>query len=242
MRMFIAPLALAGTLVLAALSAEAQAEEMPRTITVTGTGEVSAPPDMATVVVGVQADAEVAADALDQASAATAAILVRLDQEGVAAEDVRSGAIRLLPQYSQSALSSGRRIVGYRAVNSVEVEVRALEALGGLLSALVGDGANRLDGVRFGLQNPDAALDEARRLAVAEAMRRAALYAGAADVDLGQVLSISEAGGMGYRAMNAGPEMMEMAASSPELDVPVAPGEIDLSASVSMVFEIGTTQ
>jgi uncharacterized protein YggE len=94
------------TLVFAALSAPVAAQDRTITVTVTGQGEVSVEPDMATVIIGVQAEADIAADALDIASAPTAAILATLDGEGIADEDIRSGAIRLNPRYSQSALSS----------------------------------------------------------------------------------------------------------------------------------------
>jgi len=225
------------TLLGAAFAAPASADT--RTISVTGRGEISVDPDMATVVIGVQAEGEDSAQALDIASAATAAILARLDVEGVPAGDVRSGAIRLQPRYSQSVLSSGQQIIGYRAVNSVEVDVTDLDRLGGLLSALVGDGANRLDRVSFGLQDPSAATDEARRRAVAEAIRLVNLYADAAGVTVGDVMSISEAGSNGYRALNAEPVVMaEMAQSSPSYDVPVAPGKIEVNASISIVYEI----
>ncbi len=237
MRALIALSLLTVTLILAGASARAQ--DAPRTITVTGTGEVSLAPDMATIVIGIQSEGEDAATALDEASAATLAILSRLDAEGIDAADVRSGAVRLQPRYSNSVLSSGQQIIGYRAVNTVQVEVLDLDQLGRLLSTLVGDGANRLDRVSFGLQDPTAAMDEARSLAVAEAIRRAALYAQAADVAVGDVLSISEQGGGSYRALHAEPVVIaEMAQSAPSLDVPVAPGEIDLNASINMVFAI----
>lgn len=237
MRSVIALSLLVTTLGLAGLSA--RADEASRTISVTGTGEVSVEPDMATIVVGIQAEAEVAADALDQASAATAAILATLDGEGIDPTDIRSGAVRLSPRYSSSVLSSGTNIVGFQAVNTVEVIVNDLDRLGGLLAAVVGDGANRLDGVRFGLQDPTAATDEARRLAVAEGARLAALYADAAGVSVGDLLTLSEHGSGGYRMVMAEPVVMEMAASSPQYDVPVAPGKIDLNASISMVYAIG---
>ena len=143
MRSYIALSLLSATLAVAALSAPVAAQE--RLITVTGRGEISVEPDMATVIIGVQTEAEVAAQALDEASAATAAILATLDGEAVLAEDIRSGAIRLNPRYSQSVLSSGTQITGYQAVNSVEVRVNDLDRLGGLLAAVVGDGANRPD-------------------------------------------------------------------------------------------------
>lgn len=235
MRRFLSLILCAGFLAAAGLSA--QADEI-RTIAVSGEGQVSLPPDMATITMGVQTEAEIAADALDAASEATFAILARLDTEGVAAEDVQTGAIRLQPRYGASALSSGNRIIGYQAINSVTVQVTDLDRLGGLLAALVGDGANRLDHVSFGLQDPSAATDEARRRAVADARRKAALYADTAEVAVGAVLSISEQGGASYRAFRAAPEMMDAMASSPAFDVPVAAGQIDVSASIQMVFAI----
>lgn len=237
MRTFIALSLLILTLVMAGASARAQ--DIQRTINVTGTGELSLAPDMATIVIGVQSDGDETGTVLDAASTATSAILARLVAEGIDSAAIRSGAVRLQPRYSNSVLSSGQQIIGYRAVNTVQVEVRELDQLGGLLSALVGDGANRLDRVSFGLKDPTAAMDEARRLAVADARRRAALYAQAAGVGMGDVLNISEQGGSGYRTLQAEPSIMaEMAQSSPSIDVPVAPGEIDLNASINMVFAI----
>ncbi|MEL6959632.1 MAG: SIMPL domain-containing protein, partial [Pseudomonadota bacterium] len=170
--------------------------------------------------------------------AAILAMLAQLDGAGVAPEDVRTGAVRLQPRYSSSSLSSGNQILGYVAVNTVTVDLRDLDRLGPLLQALIGDGANRLDDVRFGLQDPTDALDEARRRAVAEAMRRAALYADAAGVELGAVLSLSDTGGAGYQPLRAEMAMMDMAQSAPDFAIPTAPGDIEMSVSVSMVFAI----
>jgi uncharacterized protein YggE len=224
------------TLVFAALSAPVAAQD--RTITVTGQGEVSVEPNMATVIIGVQAEADIAADALDIASASTAAILATLDVEGIADEDIRSGAIRLNPRYSQSALSSGTQITGYQAVNSVEVKVTDLDRLGGLLAAVVGDGANRLDGVQFGLLDPSEATDEARRRAVAEGARLAQLYADAASVSLGELMMLNEAGSGGYRMFDMTPVIALEMSSSPQYDVPIAAGKIEMNASITLVYAI----
>lgn len=225
--------------VLAAIVAAAPVwAEKAREISVSGAGQVSVDPDMATVTLGVQAEGQTPAEALDQASAATAAILATLDNEGVANKDIRSGAVRLNPRYSSSVLSSGNQIVGYQAVNTVNVQVNDLSRLGGLLAGLVGEGANRLDSLAFGLQDPGAAQDEARRRAVAEGARLAALYAEAAGVSVGSLVTLSDSGSSGYRAMRAEPVMMQMAASAPSYDVPVAPGQIELTANVLMVYEL----
>lgn len=225
------------TLTLAAFAVPANALE--RTISVNGRGEISIDPDMAKVVIGVQTEAEDTAQALDDASVATASIFAILDVEDIPLADIRSGAIRLQPRYNQSVLSSGQQIIGYRAINSIEVDVTDLDQLGSLLAGLVGDGANRLDRVNFGLQDPTAATDEARRRAIAEGARLAALYADAAGVSIGDLMSLPESGGGGYRALEAEPVMMEtIATSAPQYDVPVAPGKIIINASISMVFAI----
>ena len=231
-RLFISAM-LAATVAVAPVLADT-----PRQITVSGQGQVSVDPDMATVTLGVQTEGQTPAEALDQASAATAAILAALETQDIADKDIRSGAVRLNPRYSSSVLSSGSQIVGYSAVNTVNVQVNDLSMLGGLLTELVGEGANRLDSVAFGLKDPTAALDEARRRAVAEGARLAALYAEAAGVTIGSLVTLSDSGSSGYRAMRAEPVMLEMAASAPSYDVPLAPGQIDLTANVLMVYAI----
>lgn len=110
--------------------------------------------------------------------------------------------------------------------------MRDLSALGSVLDAVIADGANSFQGLNFGLQDPEPTLDEARRRAVADGLRKAALYAAAAGVRLGPLTSLSEAGSNQPR-----PEMMQAARMSSDA-VPVAPGEVTVSASVTMVFAI----
>jgi uncharacterized protein YggE len=115
----------------------------------------------------------------------------------------------------------------------VTVRVRALDALGAVLDGVVSDGANTLNGLGFGLAEDRPLMDEARRLAVADAAAKARLYAEAAGVTLGRVRSISEAGGY------APPMPLAMEAGyAKSADVPVAPGELSISASVAIVYEI----
>lgn len=228
---------LAVVLALVATGQVARADDTPRSITVSTTGEVRLPPDMAVITVGIQTEADTTGAALDQASAAVSGILAAFHDAGVTADDISTGAIRLSPRYSSSALSSGNRIIGYSAVNTVEAHVNDLDILGAVLSAAVGEGANRLDSVRFGLQDPTAAEDDARRRAVEEGRRRATLYAQAAGVELGALRSLSEGGGRGYH-MAEEAMFRNVAMSAPQMDVAVAPGEIEVQASVTMVYGI----
>lgn len=205
-------------------------DESPR-ISVTGEGRAAAVPDMATVTLGVSAQNEQAGVAMEEANRVAAAILERLDALGIAARDRQTSDIGLQPVWNDYGQGRGREVVAYEASNRLSVRVRDLDQLGEVLGAVTEDGANRLSGLNFGLQEPDPVMDAARRDAVADAMSRARVLAEAAGVTLGPVLSISESGG-GY----APAPMMEMARASA---VPVAAGESVLNARVTMVFALG---
>ncbi|WP_343079833.1 SIMPL domain-containing protein [Ostreiculturibacter nitratireducens] len=217
-----------------ALAVPAQAETDARHITVTGEGQVAATPDMAQISLGVTTEAESAAAALAANSEEMARVLAFLKAEGIEDRDLQTTGLSLYPLYEDSE-RAGRRapqIVGFTASNSLTIRVRALDRLGGLLDAVVGEGANTLNGLSFGLQDPADQLDEARRRAVADARRRAEILATAAGVTLGPVVSMTEQSGY--------PMPMAMEASfAKAAPVPVAAGEMTVTANVTMIFAIG---
>lgn len=215
-----------------AVAAPAFGETPMPTISVTGTGEVSAAPDMAVITLGVEEQAEAAQEAMDRASAAAGAILARLEEMGVAARDVQTSDLSLDPVWSQPERDAPREITGYAARNQVTVRVRDLDALGGILDAVLEDGANRFGGLGFSLEDPSEPMAAARAAAVRDAMSRAAQLAEAADVALGPVQSLSEQGGGQPRPM-----MMEAARMASD-SVPVAAGELTFRVTVSAVFRI----
>ena len=223
----------AAVVVAVCLAGAAWAEEVAR-ITVTGEGRVAAVPDMATVTLGVSAQAETARAAMDQTSAGVAALLAQLADSGIEERDIQTSGLSLGPVWDHSR-SGGEppTITGFSAANTVTVRVRALDGLGRLLDGALAGGVNTLHGVSFGLQEPEPRLDEARAEAVADAWRKAELLAGAAEVSLGPILSIAEDTGM------AGPApMFRMEAAMAEA-VPVAAGETTVTARVTIVWEIG---
>ncbi len=216
---------------LAALSTASA--ETPGHITVTGVGSVSVVPDMALVTVGASAEADTAKAAMDETSQITAAILDRLTEAGVAERDVQTSDLSLNPLWSNRSSSENRpAISGYQASNRVTVRVRELGALGEILDAVLSDGANTLGGIQFMLADPEPVLNDARVRAVADARARAELFATAAGVTLGPLVSLSEGG-----AQMPAPEMFGMARMA-DSAVPVAQGELDMRASVTLVYQI----
>lgn len=209
----------------------AMAQEVARTITVTGSATVSRVPDLAVLRVGVEAQAPDSDRAIRAMTERAAAVMGQLAGAGIPESAIRTDVMRLAPLRPDDGRAEGTpRPV--RATTVLAVEVADLDSLGPLLDSLVRAGANRVEGVRFTLADPAAARAEAQRQAVADARASAEAYAGAAGVSLGPVLAITDAAGGGLRPLS-------MQAAIADGGPPVAPGEVSLTASVTVVFGLG---
>jgi uncharacterized protein len=201
------------------------------TVTAAGTGTVSAAPDMAEITTGMVTQAPTAALALAANSQAMERLLQALGALGIAARDIQTTNISVSPLRRQTRDGQPPAITGYEVTNQVRVKVRDLSRLGGVLDQQVGQGANLVHGIQFGRQEPAPLLDEARKRAMADARRKAELYAAAAALKVGRVVAVQEAGAGSPR-----PEMAQRAMMSAA--VPVAPGEQEIQASVTVTFTL----
>lgn len=210
----------------------ATADDAPRQIVVTATGSAQAAPDMATVSLGVSQEARTASEAMQAVSEATRAVLNDIASAGIEARDVQTSSLSLHPVWDDGN-TRPRQVRGYSGSTMLTVRVRELDGLGALLDSVIGEGANQLNGLSFGIADPDPVEDGARANAVEKARDRAATLARAAGVTLGPVQTISEGGGGGpiHEPMMRG-AMMEAAS------VPVASGELDIQVTVTVVFAI----
>jgi uncharacterized protein YggE len=203
-------------------------------ISVTGSGTASGRPDTAEVTTGVITQAATAVRALAQNSVATDKVLKAVLALGIAEKDIQTSRINVTPQRRQGRQEAyPPDIVGYEVGNQLRVKVRNLDMLGRLLDELVTQGANNLGGVRLFVAEPAPVLDQARTKAVADARRKAELYATAAGVKLGRVLSIREGGAVVPR-----PEGVPMRAMVAAAAVPVAPGEQEFEASINITYAL----
>jgi uncharacterized protein len=223
--------AIAGTL--AAAPALGQGIPPPM-ISVTGEATVSVPPDLAEVDGGVSSEAKTAREASEANNAAMAKVLAALKGAGIDAKDIQTSRLSLQPQSAPNRTGPSA-VVGYRASNRVTLRVRDVTRVANVIDTLVGAGANEIGGINFMVSQASKLLDEAREQAVADARRKAEIYAKAAGVTLGAPLSISEEGSPGpmpFRKMAAG-----MAVSAP-----VAQGEETLAVTVSVSWAIKPAQ
>jgi uncharacterized protein YggE len=241
-------LVLVGLLALGASPAAAQHAPMEgdaafraTTLTLSSYGETRAAPDQATISMGVTTQAPTAAAALAANRNRMTAVISAIRAQGVAERDIQTSGLNVNPQYTYPNRTSSNpgapRITGYEVSNQVTVLVRDLSKLGPAVDAVVGSGANQINGVSFGLQNADARADEARRQAVANVTRKAGLYAQAAGLRVVRLVNLSESGGYTPRP----PVMMmrEMAQSADAASTPVQPGEVGVRVDVTAVYELG---
>lgn len=228
------PLAATALAVLLSVSpAIADEVHMTRTISLTGHGEVRSVPDVATVTSGVASEAATASEALAANTQAMNAIFTALKDAGIAEKDIQTSNFMVQPRYNYPE-NKAPEPAGYVVSNNVTITARKIDGLGALLDKLVQAGSNQINGIAFSVSEPDAALDEARKRAVEDATRKARLYAGAAGVTLGPVVTISESGGYQPPVPMVRAKAM-MADSAP---VPVAAGEQALAVDVNITWEI----
>jgi uncharacterized protein len=216
------------------LAAPALAQTMPpAVISVTGEATVSAAPDVAQIDGGVTSEAKTAREASDANNAAMGKVLLALKGAGIEEKDFQTSRLSLQPQSAPNRTGPSA-IVGYRASNRVTIRLRDVTKVASVIDTLVAAGANDIGGINFMVSQASKLLDEAREQAIADARRKAEIYAKAAGVTLGAPLSISEEGNAApvpYRKMAAG-----MAASAP-----VAQGEETLQVTVSVSWAIKPT-
>jgi uncharacterized protein len=236
-RIFLHAFFLAGLAVAAPFTAPAYAEtdQPPAFISVTGEAHISVPPDLAQIDAGVTSEAKTAREASDANNAAMGKVLLALKGAGIDEKDFQTSRLLLQPQYSVAKQGSPATVIGYRASNQVTIRLRDVAKVASTIDTLVGAGANDIGGINFMVSQASKLLDDAREQAVADARRKADIYAKAAGVTLGAPISISEEGSAQpvFRTKMALP----MAAAPAQ----IAQGEETLSITVAVVWAIKAT-
>ena len=211
------------------------AQPKPTTLSFAVTGEVDRAPDMATVSAGVVTESRSAQRAMQENRERMNQVFAAIRGAGIAERDIQTSGVRLAPQYVYED-NRRPRISGYQASNRVTIRVRDLKDLGEVLDGLVAAEANDINGPNFSIDDPSAALNEAREAAMAEAMARASLYANAAGMQVKRIATINESGGARPQAM---PMMMARAEMAMDAaPTPVAAGEMTLSVTLTLEFEL----
>jgi hypothetical protein len=203
-----------------------------RTVTVSASATVGAEPDLAAISTGVVSEAETAREALSRNTAAMRKVIDGLKAAGIEPKDIRTVAFNVSPRYEHYKDGRAPRITGYQVGNMVRITAREIGRLGEVLDQLVTLGANQIGGIELRVSRAEELKDEARRQAMANALRRAKLYAASVGADVGQALTISEEiSGLGPRPVPTARAQLAEAA-------PIEPGSQLLEARVHVVFAL----
>jgi uncharacterized protein YggE len=203
------------------------------TITVTASGKITVVPDVARVYLGVTVSKATVKGARSAAAQAMTDIIGGVKGLGVADADIQTTNLSLYPQYGSG---STPRVVGYQISEQIEVTVRDLDKAGDVVDTATAKGATDVNGISFEIADPVKAQNDARAAAVTAARASAQAMAGAGQVSLGSVISITDAtppspiyyGAGGFKALTP----------DAAVPTPVQPGTQDLSATVTVSFEI----
>ena len=217
-----------------ALSSTAFAEEHVPTISVSGEGRVEAPPDSATISIGVTSfDRDATKVQVDNARIATN-VINAISALGIDKKNIRTGNYSFQQRFRYD---EGKQIFdGYEVNNTVTIAVNDLNKVGKVIDAALASGANRVDSLNFGIRDRESFQSEALKLAVRDARRKAEIVA----AELGKRIvgiinvSINSAPIMSARTEN----LMLASAKDANFSTPIEAGILSCSASVHIDFEI----
>jgi len=212
------------------------AAQQPRTIVVSGNGEVSARPDMADLSFAIETHARSAAEAVSHNAALaqkiTDALKAKLGEKG----KVSTGGYSLAPEYEQhQGRPDTATIVGYSAQNSIAVQTPAMNLLGEVIDAAIGAGANRVNSLDFTLKNDSKPRADALANASRDAQQQAQALAASLNVKLGRIITASTEGAPRPVPLT---RTFAPAAAMATFKTPVEAGDITVSSTVYLTYEI----
>jgi uncharacterized protein len=227
--------AFAAVMLAATLQAQAQQpQSLPQaSLIVSGEGSVVVAPDYAQIRAGVTTRARTVKEAADANTKLMTAIIAALRDGGIEQKDIQTSQFSVQPVYAPPQPNTEPKVSGFSVANRVSVTIRQMAMAGAILDRVIAAGATDVGGVEFLHSDTSKALDQAREAAVADARRKAELYARAAGVKLGRVAWITEdTSSLPLVAMRA----VGGLAASP---VPIASGEDTLQVRITVGFDIG---
>lgn len=206
------------------------------TLNLSAYGETKVAPDMASISLGVMTEGKTAAEAMQANATRMSAVMASLRKAGIADKDIQTSNLNLNPQYKYQE-NQPPLLIGYQASNNVTITVHDLKRLGAAVDASVTAGANQVQGISFGLEDPTAAENAARAAAVKALIAKADLYAKATGYKVSRLVSLSEGGG--YTPAPPMP-MAAFAAKRMESDAgtSVSGGQLSVRIDISGLYEL----
>ena len=209
-------------------------QQEPPSIQVTGEATVTVQPDQAEIEIGVLTQAEKSDAAASRNAERLTKVLADLRAAVGAEGKIETVGYSLRPDYRYPGDRGGEpTITGYTATNTVRVTLNDLGRVGRAIDAATASGANRIQTLRFGLKDEHAVRARALREAAGRARSKADALAGALNLQIVRVLSVSEGG-----APNVPVREAMLARASADTMTPIEPGAVEVRATVTLVVEV----
>ena len=209
-------------------------------IWVTGVGQMTAAPDIATINGGVEVVAKTVSEARGMAAEAMDALMKALTARGIEERDIQTTRFSIYPEYQYDRDKDRSELVGYRVNNQISVTIRNLDQVGMVIDDMVEAGGDlaRFNGIHFGLDDSKPLEVEARKLAVEDMTAKAMQLADNAGVSLGDLVFISESVGASPRVDDFLEYATLKAVQNSAVDTPISGGELSVTITVQGVFNM----
>jgi uncharacterized protein len=223
-------------------AAQVQISQDPQGIWVTGTGELSITPDIATISLGVTAQETSVSQAQTEASEAMTKVMKALSDSGIASKDIQTGYFSINQRTRWDGDKQMESVVGYEVNNMVTVRLRQPDNAGKIIDVVVQAGGNliRVNGISFSVEDPSKNYTEVRQKAIAAARNKADELAKLAGVTLGKPVYIAENAQYtpNYRAYSNFALSTSSAAPEIAFAPPISAGETKITLSVQVAYSI----
>jgi len=214
--------------------------ESKNTITVSGTGEVYAKPDLALTTFSVVTEKKEVAEAMEENTRKMNTIIDSIKEQGIEEKDLKTTSFNIYPRYEWNERTqfypNGQRVlVGYEISQSLEVKIRDMEKIGTIIQKATDAGANQVGNLQFTIDDEDEVKKQAREEAIKEAKDKAKELASQLGVKLIRIVNFSESGVMPYYyGLKAEAEMASSDTEAPQIET----GENKIEVNVNITYEI----
>ena len=210
-------------------------------ISVSGEGKITAVPDIVRINAGVSEMADTTKEAQDKANEKLTKIIDILKEHDVPERNIQTSNLSFRPEYDWKG-DDGRKLIGQRVSQTLTIKIPGIdkdaERVTNILDALGVINGLEMNSVNFDIEDKKDFFSQAREQAFEKALQKAEELAEFGDVTLGKPITISE-GTVQYRPMayqNFAMKEMAMDAGMGGSSLPA--GELDVTASVNVIFEI----
>lgn len=207
-------------------------------IWVNGEGKLTVAPDIATLSLGIQAQADAVAQAQSDAASAMDRVMKALAASGVADKDIQTQNFSITQVTRWDDRTQQQIVIGYSVSNTVVAKLRELDRVGATIDAVAAAGGDltRVNDISFSIDDPTAYQKDARDKAMVDAKNKGEQLASLAGVKLGPPTYISESSYLPVPVYKS--DAMMEAAPSPAPITPISPGQLDVTVDVQVVYSI----